>query len=244
MIRWLLIFLLIPIPSWAAITFDADSGGGFGGVPSGSANHTVAADANIAIVCVGTRENGGLAVAPTVTIGGQAMTHLDGVTNSSGVSRADLFYKLSPLTGVQSVEVTGGAGADRVAFATTTWKGVAQTGTFNTVAKIGSSAAGTNADLDAIPSAVGELVVLCGAARVQTATPSPDATAPVSTERREQPFDLSGTSTMAWAYSEDGAASTVDMRIDLGASEIWAQVAASMREVASSATFGHLRRRY
>lgn len=242
---WLLLILslLVPAQGWAQVTFDAASGGGFGGVASGSANHTVAADANIAVTCVGTRENGGVAVAPTVTIGGEAMTHLDGGTDSSGVSRADLFYKLSPLTGVQSVVVTGGAGADRIAFATTTWKGVAQASTFNTVAKIGASSAGTNADLNSIPSAIGEVVAACGAARVQTATPSPDPTAPTSDERREQPFDLSGTTTIAWAYSEAGASPTVDIRVDLAGSEIWAMVGASMRPLAAATDFGFLRRR-
>jgi hypothetical protein len=238
--RWLLVLLLLPSPSWAAITFDTASGGG--GTNSTSHSHTVAADANIAIICTAQREIG-LAVAQpsAVTIGGENATHLVGVNNSTNNLRADLFYKLAPLTGAQTVAVTGGVDTDRMVTTVMTWKGVAQTSTFNTASSLGSTASGTNADLDGIASALGEMVVLCGSSRVNTATPSPDATAPASTERIEQGFDSGGITTMGFAYSEDGAASTVDVRIDLAVSETWALVAASMRPLATD--IGYLKRR-
>jgi hypothetical protein len=239
----LVLLLLLPTYAGAAITFDTASGSG--GLSSTSHSHTVAADANIAIICTAQRETG-LAVAQStsVTIGGQAADGmLVGVNNSTNNVRAELWYKLSPLTGAQTVAVTGGAGTDRMVTTVMTWKNVAQTSTFNTAASIGSTASGTNADLNGIASAVGEMAVLCGSVRVLTATPSPDATAPVSTERIEQGFDSGGTTHMGFGYSEDGAASTVDMRIDLAGSETWALVAASMREVAASSTSGYLKRR-
>ena len=227
---------LLPAPLWAAITFDTASGSG--GTTSTSHSHTVAVDANIAIVCTAQRESG-LAVAQSssVTIGGQAADGmLVGANNSTNNVRAELWYKLAPLTGSQTVAVTGGAGTDRMVTTVMTWKGAAQTSTFNTASSLGSTASGTNIDLDGIASALGEMVVLCGSSRVLASTPSPDATAPVSTERIEQAFDSGGTSHMGFGYSEAGAASTIDMRIDLATSETWAVVAASMRELVAPAT--------
>jgi hypothetical protein len=229
----LLLVLLMASPSWAAITFDTASSSG--GTTSTSHSHTVAVDANIAIVCIGQREIGAAVQAPSnVTIGGEAASSLTSATASTNALRVDLYYKLSPLTGTQTVAATGGAGTDRMVTGVMTFKGVAQTSTFNTAASLGSSAAGTNADLTGIASAVGELVVLCGQSRIDTVTPSPDPTVPSSTERYEQAFSSGGTSTLGFGYTEDGANSTIDMRIDLATSDTWALAAASMRPAAET----------
>jgi hypothetical protein len=177
----------------------------------------------------------------SVTIGGQAATFLDGVNNSTNALRVELWYKLSPLTGAQTVAVTPDATTDRMVTGVMTFKNVAQTSTFNTPSTLGSSASGTDADLDSIASAVGELAVLCGQSRVLTSTPSPDATAPVSTERYELGFDSGGTTTMGFGYTEDGASPTINMRIDLATSELWALVGVSMRPLATD--IGYLKRR-
>ena len=193
----------------------------------------MAADANIAIICVSQREQGAAVVAPSsVTIGGEAATSLSSSTSAAGGQRADLYYKLSPLTGAQTVAVTGGAGTDRMVTGVMTFKGVAQTSTFNTAST--GTAVDASADLNGIASAVNELVVMCGAVRVLTSTPSPDATAPTSDERYELGFDSGGTTTLGFGYTEAGASPTVDMRVDLSVSETWAAVAASMRPLATS----------
>ena len=119
----LAISLFIASPVWAAITFDVASSSG--GTTSTSHSHTVAADANIAIICVSQREQGAAVVAPSsVTIGGEAATSLSSSTSAAGGQRADLYYKLSPLTGAQTVAVTGGAGTDRMVTGVMTFKGV------------------------------------------------------------------------------------------------------------------------
>jgi len=170
-----------------------------GGTTSTSHSHTVAADANIAIICVWQRDSGtSVTQSSGVTIGGQAATWLVGVNNSLNSLRSDLWYKLAPLTGAQTVVASGGATVSRMVTGVMTFKGVAQTSTFNTPASVGSSASDTNADLNGIASAVGELVVLCGGDRLQTTTPSPDATVPVSTERFELGFNSGGTTTLGF----------------------------------------------
>ena len=242
-VPFLVLSLLVPIPVWAAITFDTASSSG--GTTSTSHSHTVAADANIAIICLWQRDTGtGASQSSGVTIGGQAATFLIGVNNSTNALRSDLWYKLSPPTGAQTVAASGGATVSRMVTGVMTFKNVAQTGTFNTAASVGSTGVTTNADLNSIASAVGEMVVLCGGDRVQTVTPSPDATVPVSTERFELGFDSGGTTTLGFGYTEDGASPTVDMRIDLsGAGDLYALTAVSMRELAATTLFGPLRRR-
>lgn len=241
-VPFLVLSFLVPIPVWAAITFDTASSSG--GLTSTSHSHTVAADANIAIICVSQREDGGAAAqAASVTLGGQAATYVDGVVSASGVTRAEMWVKLTPLTGAQTVAVTGGVATDRMVTGVMTFKNVAQTGTFNTVSKLGSPGTSTDADLNGIASAVGELVVLCGASRVNSATPSPDPTVPVSTEQYEFGFDSGGVTHEGFGYTEAGASPTIDMRIDLASAQSWALIAVSMRELASSASFGPLRRR-
>jgi len=241
-LAFLLLALLVASPSLAAVTVDSHTG--CGGTNSASCDLTIAADANAVMVCFTQRETG-LAVGSgvSVTVGGQAATFLGGAQNISASTRVEFWYKLAPLTGTQTVAVTGDAATDRLAMATVSLKNVAQTSTFNTKSEFGSPANSTNADLDGIASAVGEFVFLCGGARVQGAAPTPDPTVPVSTEIREQAFDSGGTSTITWAYSEAGASPTVDMRMDLGSSDAYALVAASIRELVSTSDFGFLRRR-
>lgn len=238
LVRRLIVLLLVlwaPAPLWAAITVDTVSGSG--GTTSTSHSHTVAADANLVMACVVEREDGlAVAQATSVTIGGQAMTALPsgaGV-NSTTRLRAEWFYRLAPSTGAQTVAVTGGAGTDRMVTTVITLKGAAQSSTFNTPSVLGSTAAGTNVDLNSIASAVGELGLLCGISRVETVTPSPDAATPVSTELIEQPFNSGGTSTLGFIYSEDGASPTIDMRVDLSGNEIWAVSGVSVRAAAAA----------
>jgi hypothetical protein len=238
------VVIVIPSPLWAAITFDTASSSG--GTTSTSHSHTVAPDANIAIICVWTRDAAtGVGQSTNVTIGGQAATFLVGQNNSTNALRVDLWYKLAPLTGAQTVAATGEASASRMVTGVMTFKNVAQTSTFNTPASIGSTGVGTDADLDNIPSAVGELVALCGGVRVQTINASPDATVPVSTEQYELGFDSGGTTTKGFGYTEDGASPTVNMRIDFsGAGDLWALAAASMREAVTATSGAIMRRRH
>src|SRR5690349_3910320 len=106
-VRLLLALVLsAPTAGWAAITLDTSSASG--GTTSTSHSHTVAADANIAIICTAQRELGA-AVQPSssVKIGGEDAILLSaGIASTNGL-RAEIWYKLSPLTGAQTVAVTG-----------------------------------------------------------------------------------------------------------------------------------------
>ena len=170
--RWVAILLigliLFPVPLLAAVT--VDSSAGCGGTNSASCSLTIAADANAVMVCFTQRDTGS-AVQPGVSasVGGQAATFLGGAQNSGNSTRVEFWYKLAPLTGAQTIAVTGDAATDRLAMAAVSLKNVAQTSTFNTKSEIGSTVNGTNADLDGIASAVGEFVFLCGGGPVSKA---------------------------------------------------------------------------
>jgi hypothetical protein len=230
--------LLLASQASAAITFDAASSSE--GTTSTTHNATIAADANIAIVCVALRENnaGNPQQSTGVTVGGAAATLL--VASNSGASnpgRIELWYKLAPSTGTVSVVATGDATTDEMVTGVLTFKGVAQTSTFNTATSALSSAGSANMDVDSIASALGEMGVLCGYGRTSTTTASADATSPVSTERYEDNQGATG-GLVGVGYTEDGAASTINMRVDLSASVQWAAAAVSMKPLVSRAGKG------
>lgn len=239
----LLVLVLAPWMAHAAITIDAVTTSE--GLTSTSHSHTIAADATAVIICPAERDTdlGGLtANTASVTVGGQAATQLIGVSDATPWVRSVMFYKLAPLTGAQTVAVTPDTGTDRIVTTVISLKNVAQTNTFNTAASVGSTGTGsTNADLDGIASAVGELVLVCGASSTSASTASPDATAPTSTEQSDVAH-TNATSVRSWVYTEDGSATSTDVRVDLAASHRWAMAGAAIREVISA--FGHLRRRH
>lgn len=223
--------LVLAGPSWAAITFDVASSSE--GTTSTSHSHTIASDANIIIVCNAIRRSSGGAAQPAsaVTVGGEAATLLAGVTSSNNVMRAELWYKLTPLTGSRTISVTQDATTTFSIAGAMSFKGVAQSSTFNT-SKTASSGNSANMDVSALASAVGEMAVLCGSVRSSTNSVGPDATAATSTERYEDPHSGSGTGGLVGTgYTEAGASTSIDMRVDLTSSNEWAAVAVSMREL-------------
>jgi hypothetical protein len=215
-----------PPASVAPITFDAASSSE--GTTSTRHSHTIAADANIALVCVASADYGlNVQQATSVTIGGKAATHLVGFNQTTdNIVRADIWYKLAPPIGSQTVAVTSDATTDFTVTGVMTFKGVAQSSTFNTTA----TAAGTTANVDIakIASAVGEMGVLCGAYRNEAATVSPDAEKPVSVERWERQH-ATGTSEGGFGYTEDGAVNSIAMRVNLSVAKNWTVVGVSLR---------------
>lgn len=239
LLRWMFLLLLLDLlsagPSWAAITYDTSSSGE--GTTSTSHSHTFAADANIAIICVAVRDSGAaVAAVSAVTVGGQAATLLARVANAGNVVASELWYKLAPTAGSQTVAVTSGAGTDMTVTGVMSFKGVAQSSSFNTQGTAEGVTANA-ADVDALASAVGELGVLCGAGRTATTpveTVAADATSPVSTERFDHDYSASTTAIRGWGYTEPGATTSINMRVDYNAdaSTQWATVAVSMRAAA------------
>lgn len=228
-------------PALAAITFDVASSSE--GTSSTSHDHTVAADANVMIVCVASRDEGGaVQAAASVTVEGAAATLLISQPNTTtNFVRTDLWYKLAPTTGAGvTIAATGDASTDFMSTGVMTFKDVAQTLTFNTAAAATGSS--TNVDIASIASAVGELGVYCGVAQAASATYSPDATSPVSVERFE--YDHTGAAMMSFGYTEDGAATSIAMRVDGTVTANWAAVAASMRPLAVGGSVPPSRRRF
>jgi hypothetical protein len=232
-----LCFLLWANPLLAAITYDADSTGT--GSTSTSHSATIAADANMAILCLSYREDGGAvgSIATAPTINSQNATFLNGVS-VGGVMRVEMWYFAAPPTGTQTVAGTYPAGTDAAVTGIMTFKGVT-TGTTAAIfndddGHTASSAGSTNADVDSITSAVGEMGVYCGSARTSTTTASADGTAPTSTEQYEQAQASGGGGMIGFGYTEDGAATSINMRVDLSGSVQWTAVGASMLPGASS----------
>jgi hypothetical protein len=215
-----------PPASVAPITFDAASTSE--GTTSTSHSHTIASDANIALVCVASADYGlDVQQATSVKIGGEAATHLVGFNQTSdNIVRADIWYKLAPRTGSQTVAVTSDATTDFTVTGVMTFKGVAQSSTFNTTATAAATTA--NVDIAKIASAVGEMGVMCGGFRNEAATVNPDAEKPVSVERFEREH-ATRISEGGFGYTEDGAVTSIAMRVNLSVAKNWTVVGVSLR---------------
>ena len=197
-------------------------------------NHTIESDANLVLICLAERDtnaSGFTVDTASVTVGGQAATQLIGQGNGATI-RTVMFYRLAPPTGTQSISVTGDTGNDRLMVAAIAVINAAQTSTFNTAKGAGTTAT-TNMDVDTISSAIGELGVMCGSIRTSAITASADATSPVSTEQVDVAHSDS-TSVRIFMYTEAGAATSIDMRVDASGSADWAATAVSIRASAGS----------
>lgn len=233
--RLLLILSLVSTPSWGAVTIDASTTAHAINAENISLTHTGAADATLALACVTERDSStnNIGAGPSVTYGGNAMTLISGATVTAGTRiKASLFYYLSPPTGAQTVAYTRSTNANRYTMTAITLKGTAGANTFNTAGTY-SSTASTNIDIDGLASAVGEFAIMCGLHYTQASTVSPDATSPVSTEYLEVDHTDS-TSFTHYIYTEDGAATSIDMRVDASVSNYAAAVAVSIRPEAAA----------
>lgn len=236
-----LLLLLLPSPLWAAIAYvgqttaEAESGA------APTLNHTFGSGSNkIAIIVRCLRENGGAVAADTAvpTLGGNNTTQIgSGVTNGNNVVRVELYYYLNPPSGSQSIVSSPDATTDRNQTAVLEYTGVAQSSTFGTA--VTAQTASTNMDVNSIGSAVNELGILAGCARrgpVADTTASADATSPVSTERIDDPHSGESNTATIIAYEEAGAATSINMRVDLSEAVQWAAMGVSMRPAADPST--------
>lgn len=231
------LLLLTVSTAQAAITLDnstAFGDGGSGNSQSGSLS--IAADANLVIVCLAERDTNSsnfTASTATVTIGGVSATQVIGSQTSDNLVRSVMFRLLSPPTGSVTVSATGDTGSELLAVGVMSFKGVVQTGTFNTAAS-NSNTGSTNADIDGLLSATGEMGVMCGTVRANTSTPSPDATAPASTEVFDYVTTGGAVFIRVFGYIEDGDTASINMRVDLSGSERWAATGVSIRPIVAS----------
>lgn len=244
--RWLVLvcLLLLPYAAQAQVTVDAVSSAE-SAVPgtTTSHSHTIAADANLVLINVCTRDPGS-AIQPvtSVSVGGQAATLIARVQNSANALSAELWRRISPLTGSQTIAVTNDAANDRTVTTVISLKGVDTAAAFGTeVTASDPGAADANVDVNGIGSQVNDLVIMGGCARVNTTTVAPDATVPVSTEQVERAH-ADSTALIGFIYSENGASPTVDMRADLTPAERWAAVGVSVHSTASASSAAFKRR--
>jgi hypothetical protein len=227
--------LLAPIWAQAAITIDATSS--VASAPPAtttSHSHPIASDANFVGVCVASRDFG-LAVGSvsSVTVGGAAATFVGRAQSGNAGVSAELWYIVNPATGSQTVAVTNAATNDRTLTTVISLKGVATSPTTGTPVTAGDAGPSVDVNVDGIGSAVGELGLLCGVGRVNTATVAADAAAVVSTEQIEAAH-TDATSMVGYIYTEAGASPTIDMRVDLSTSERWGAVGVSVKPLVAT----------
>lgn len=231
--------LVLPWRALAAVTVDtaqsweAEAGSGAGG------SITVGASSNRALlICRCIRENGGAVAADTAvpTVGGNNATQIGtGVTNASNVMRTEAYIYLNPPIGSNTVATFPAASTDRNLTAAISLFGVHQTVPTGTPST--NQASSSNMDVNSIASDVGDLVALCGSARVGAAaiTATPDATSPASTERIDTAHSNSVSSGTIVAYTEDGASTSTDVRVDLSESVQWAALGVAIKPAPVSA---------
>lgn len=245
-----LIFCLLTTPVWAAITIDGTPsfGGGINGTgdPDVSFSHTSTAP-TLALACIAERATGSnMGAGPaSVTYGGNAMTLVPGATQTQGsLMKTSIFYYVSPPSGSQTVAMNASTNSNRYMMSVITLAGTATTSIFNTAGTNGA-ASGTNLDVDGLASAVGEFAVACGAQETNSPAFSADATSPVSTEQVDEDMtSIDAIGLSHFIYTEDGAATSIDMRVDSTVSQDWSMSAVSIRPAASVSSFDPSRRRF
>lgn len=227
--------LLSPIPALAAAALDATSFSSSGTSAATNHNHTFSGTNRLALVCRAVRDiSGAVAIdAAAPTINGVSMTHLAGVTHNGNVVRADLYYMLNPPAGSQAVVTSPNAATDRHVTGVVSYSGVAQSSTFNTPKTTAVGLTSADVDIDTLASAVTEVAVMCISQR-GSVTFSADATTPISTERIDVAQAGDGNSVTLGLYEEDGAATSIDMRVNSTTSSQVAAVAVSIRAAAET----------
>lgn len=224
------LLLLLNAPAWAAITFDAQSTAE--GTTSATASHTFGGSANYADICVGVRDSAGAVAVPTgVTVDGNAATNVAHALNPNNVIVASLWRYNNPPTGTVNVVATAAAGTDFTLLAVRSYSGVNTVGSpVGTPVEFEPPANTTNVDVDGIGSSVGGFVTACAVARKGTSniTFSADATGPTSTERVDITHSSGSAQISLAVYTEDGSASTTDIRMDVSESVQTAAVGVSL----------------
>lgn len=232
----IILLLLLPAQLHAAITIDGTPSFTAGlngtGDPDLSVSHTSTAP-TLALACVlerATANNMGASTS-VPTYAGNAMTLVTGATQTQATRmKTSMYYYVNPASGTQTVALpTVSTNSTRYALSVITLAGTATTSIFNTAGTNGADS-GTDLDVDSLASAVGEFGVACGAQSTNAPAFSADATSPVSTEQLDE--DLTATDSIGlshFIYTEDGAATSINIRVDSTVSQYWSMVAVSIR---------------
>jgi hypothetical protein len=227
LMRYILSFFIVGVllcaqPAWSDVSYDTASSST--GVSCTSHSHTFASHANLAIIIASLRDGGGPpSSVSSITVAENNATLIAGCAGSSGNARIEMWYHLKHPRGAQTVVVTVGGTIDQMVTGVIFLIGAATSSTFGTC--VTSLSSGTNVDVYSISSALGELGVM-GLATNAAPTCAPDATAVVSDERYDT---ANGANIKGCGYTEPGAAGTINIRADLGASNSFAAAGVSVR---------------
>jgi len=232
---FLAIIMTVPVASYGqtyvnSTTFEAEAGSGAGGSFSFSSGAN-----RIAIVGRCIRENGGAVAADTAapTVGGSSTTQIgSGISNSGGVMRGELYYLKNPSSGSQTIATFPAASSDRNMTVVAEYTGVDQTAPVR--AETTLSLASTALNLDAIASAVGDLVIANFCIRSQNphTTIAPEGTAPTSTERQDVGHTNVASTLKIALYEEAGAATSTNIRAVLDLANQTASIGVALKPVA------------
>jgi hypothetical protein len=222
MTRRLLLWLALWLCPWAAsaaVTFDAVTVSG-GSADFGDATfaHTVAADADVLVVCTSTSISSTVNDITSITYAGQALTQLNTVSNGAG-AHAELWYKLAPATGVNNV-VVNAADDPWFVYIAMSFKGVAQQ------APVGATASGTDATPTVnVSSAAGAIVADCLSVFAEAGT-----TITVHASQTQRANTQHDNAIGGAASTEAGAAPTVTMSWALDSSRAWTLAVMSLEQ--------------
>lgn len=235
MMRWLAILVLWwPLVAWADPTVDAVTGPAGGQAAALSFSHSIASDANLLIVCTSECCSSGTEGTTSVTVGGQNLTFLQEIRNTSGDLHGEMWYKLAPPTGSQTIATAFDNGDGWISVVAISFKGVKQ----SAPTRLDTGDGTTNAPTNTTTSAVGNLALDClsqAGGGVTPATPT-----------------FGGGQTQRWAFHHDnalgsygstkaGASPNVTLSETLDDIYFWAKLDVSLEPIETRRRIGVLR---
>lgn len=238
MLALALILLLWTSPSWAAITWDANSNSGaVANSQNPSHSHTRGAVcANPVAVIRVTSQDSTPGSLSSVTYGGSGATILSGTTHKradpSGttVSRSIWIYK-NPSSGSATVQANFSEVMNSSIISVSTYCGVDQTTTVGTAAEAENASGAASVT---VSSAAGEVVV--DVVAVDTGS---DASLTVDASQTER-ANVNSASNHRHGGSEEAGAASVAMSWALGGTRYWGSTGVALKPAAASATCGSL----
>lgn len=224
MIRLLILLALLwPSTSWAAIAFDAAASGNATGT-SLAYSHTVSGSDRVLIVGVTLYSNSTQTVS-TVTYNGVSMTLIPSCTAEANDLRVEQWYLVAPATGANNVVVTPTATTPAISSVAASFTGVDQSTPIGTCATATGTSTGPSVN---VTSAAGEVVVDTMA--FWGSGSSPSGTQGASQTFRDDDFYDHAFGRFYNAVSTEAGAGTVTMSWTIDDNHNWAIAGTPLKE--------------
>ena len=150
--------LLFAQSGWAAVAFDAKSGGGLTGAASITVAHTTTGSDRLLTVCMFTIDDSAV-THDTVTYNGVGMTKIGDEASGSIAARLSMWQLVAPATGANNIVATPSSPVN-IQITAASWTGVNQATPLGTLVET-AWAVTTGPASVVVGSAVGDLVIDC-----------------------------------------------------------------------------------